>query len=168
MDNNIETLDTTMPVCVRSGDAEDIKKTGPLGVILSLGLQIVKGEDGRLRAFGFSEMAPGDAQKAARFISENKDMISAQIEVIDVSKARAAGYCRTCPAYVKDWELQNKGTRHTEWCIFSAYFNGKAAKPVPLKRYDAEYPAFRRIEKNRLSVCPLIKKNMSSPQETGD
>jgi hypothetical protein len=31
--------------------------------------------DGKLRAFGFSALAPGDAQKAARLISENKDTV---------------------------------------------------------------------------------------------
>jgi|WetSurMetagenome_2_1015567.scaffolds.fasta_scaffold168920_2 hypothetical protein len=168
MTNDLNNLNKLCQVCHDSVGVGDEKKINPLGVVLSLGLQVIKDSDGKLRAFGFSALAPGDAQKAARFISENKDMISTQIDMIDVFKARVAGYCRTCPAYVKDWELQNKGTRHTEWCVFSAYFNGKAAKPVPLKRYAAEYPAFRRIEKNKLSLCPLIKKNMSSPQETGD
>jgi len=83
--------------------------------------------------------------------------------VIDVFKARVAGCCWTCPAYMQNWELEHKGTRHTEWCICSAYFDGKPAKPIPLKRYDPGLQAFRRVEKNKLSVCPLIKKNMSLP-----
>jgi hypothetical protein len=64
---------------------------------------------------------------------------------------------------MQNWELEHKGTRHTEWCICSAYFDGKPAKPIPLKRYDPGLQAFRRVEKNKLSVCPLIKKNMSLP-----
>jgi hypothetical protein len=146
----------------KRGGGEEKTNTNPLGVVLSLGLQVVKDADGKIRAFGFSEMAPADAQKAARFISENKAMISAQIDAIDVFRARVAGCCWTCPAYVPGWELEHKGTRHTEWCVCSAYFDGKPAKPVPLKRYDPAHQAFRRVEKNKLSACPLLK-NMSLP-----
>jgi hypothetical protein len=161
MINDISKLKPTMQVCVDSGRDRGIKKINPLGVVLSLGLQVIKDTDGKLRAFGFSLLAPADAQKAARFISENKGMISAQIDVIDVFRARVAGCCWTCPAYVKDWELEYNGTRHTEWCVCSAFFDGKPAKPVPLKRYDPAHQAFRRVEKNKLSVCPVIKKSMS-------
>jgi hypothetical protein len=164
MINDISRLIPSMRTFHQSGGAGEKKiDTNPLGVVLSLGLQVVKDTDGKIRAFGFSDMAPGDAQKAARFITENKAMIGAQIEAIDVFKARVAGCCWTCPAYVKGWELELKGTRHTEWCVCSAYFDGKPAKPVQLKRYNPDHRAFRRVEKNKLSVCPLIKKNMSLP-----
>jgi len=163
MVNDFNKLKKLCLVCHDSGEVGDIKKINPLEVLLSLGLQVIKDTDGKLRAFGFSDMAPADAQKAARFISENKDMISAQIDVIDVFRARVGDCCWTCPAYVKDWELEYKGTRHTEWCVCSAYFDGKPAKPVPLKRYDPAHQAFRRVEKNKLSACPLIKKSMSLP-----
>ena len=165
MINDINRLKPTMQVCVDCERDRGIKKINPLGVVLSLGLQVIKGTDGRLLAFGFSDMAPADAQKAARFISENKNMISAQIDVIDVFRARVAGCCWTCPAYVRGWELEHKGTRHTEWCVCSAYFDGKPAKPVPLKRYDPAHQAFRRVEKKKLSACPLIKKYVSAPPE---
>jgi hypothetical protein len=161
MVNDFKNLHKPCQLCHDSGGGGDKKiNTNPLGAALALGLQVVKGTDGRIRAFGFSDMAPGDAQKAAIFITENKAMIGAQLDVVDVFKARVAGCCWTCPAYVPGWELELKGTRHTEWCVYSAYFDGKPAKPVPLKRYDPEHQAFRRVEKNKMSVCPLIKKNM--------
>jgi hypothetical protein len=161
MVNDFRNLHKLCQLCHDSGGVGEKKiNTNPLGVVLSLGLQVVKDTDGRLLAFGFSGMAPADAQKAARFISENKDMISAQIDLIDVFKARVGGCCWTCPAYVRGWELEHGGTRHTEWCVYFAYFEGKPAKPVPLKRYSPEHKAFRRVEKKKLSVCPLIKKNI--------
>jgi hypothetical protein len=163
MINDINRLKPTMQVCVDSEGVDDIKKIDPLGVVISLGLQIIKDTDGRLRAFGFSDMAPGEARKAAKFISEHKDMISTQVDVIDVFRARVAGCCWTCPAYVKNWELEHRGTRHTEWCVCSAYFDGKAAKPVPFKRYVPEHHAFRRVEKKKLKVCPLIRKKVPTP-----
>jgi hypothetical protein len=162
MINDIRRLRVTNQLCVEKREGGDKKNINPLGVVLSLGLQIIKGTNGRLLAFGFSDMAPEDAQKAARFLSENKNMIGAQIDVIDVFRARVGGCCWTCPAYVQNWELEHKGTRHTEWCVCSAYFDGKPAKPVPLRRYDPAHQAFRRVEKNKSSTCPLIKKYVSN------
>jgi hypothetical protein len=125
----------------------------PLGVLLDLNLQAVVDDAGRLRVFGFSAMAADDARKAAGWIRENAAELVAQIIAIDTFKVRRPGYCRTCPAYARGWEILLAGKRHTDWCVHSAWFLGKAAKPIPLFRYEAGIEAFK-FKKGR---CPQLE-----------
>lgn len=124
----------------------------PVAVVLDLGLQVVVDDAGRLRVFGFSAMAPDDARKAAAFIREYADLITGQILAIGLFKTRVPGYCPTCPAYARGWEILINGKRHSDWCLHGAWFLGKATKPIPLFRYEAGIEAF----KFKQGRCPRL------------
>ncbi len=151
--NKNESLGQSVRVCAHSRESRQSEFFNPLAVVLDFGLQPVVDDAGRLRVFGFSAMAPDDARKAAAYIREYADLITGQILAIEVFKTRVPGYCQTCPAYARGWEILINGKRHSDWCCYSSWFLGKAAKPIPLYRYEPGIDAF----KLKTGRCPRLE-----------
>ena len=123
--------------------------------LFKIGMQFAKNDAGQLKAFGFSGLGKERVNRVGEFISKNAKLIKSFLDVVDVFNVRVPGYCPTCPAYVSNSPREYKCKIHTEWCVHSAFFKGKSAKPVQLVRYEPEFAAFKRIHKRKYIGCPL-------------
>lgn len=81
---------------------------------------------------GLDELEESRRQEAINYFEKNKRLFLVLMQAADVFKIDIPGYCPNCPAAVWDWPRHYKKKIHRQWCVYKAYFEGKAAKPVLL------------------------------------
>jgi hypothetical protein len=111
----------------------------PLARVLRFGLAVRVDTDGQVKVAGVLDLEGEERTRAITYVREHREAIKLQVQAIAIFGAAYPGHCAGCKAYARNWPITKNGVRHTEWCVYDAYFLGKAGKPIRLE-IDAEEP----------------------------
>jgi hypothetical protein len=95
---------------------------------------------------GFNDLNEDQRREAINYIEKHKRMLLVLMQAIDVFEVDIPGYCPNCPAAVWDWPRIYHKKVHRQWCVYKAYFEGKAAKPVLLSKARQSCPRITTIQ----------------------